>query len=230
MNRIYKNRSDAGRVLADRLEDHSRDKNLIVLALPRGGIPVGYEIATAFNVPMDVFLVRKLGLLGHEELAMGAIASGGVRVLNESLIRALQVRPETIELVARKEQAELERREEAFRGSRPFPQLEQRNVILVDDGLATGSTMRAAIEAVRQQKPQRLIVAVPVGAVESCQKIEPLVDELVCPLQPANFMAVGQWYDDFSQIEDEEVRELLDRVWEKQPRFPKESNQFHPKT
>jgi predicted phosphoribosyltransferase len=180
-----------------------------VLALPRGGVPVAYEVARALHAPLDVFLVRKLGLPGHEELAMGAVASGGVRVLNRDVVERLQIPDELIDAVTRRELQELERRERAYRGDRPFPDVHGKTVILVDDGLATGSTMRAAAEALRQQRPARLVVAVPAGSPETCDEFRAEVDEVVCAITPQPFYAVGLWYDDFSQTTDDEVRELL---------------------
>lgn len=182
---------------------------MIVLALPRGGVPVAYEVARALHVPLDIFLVRKLGVPGHEELAMGAIASGGVRVLNESVVRALDVSPDEIEEVARTEQEELERRQRAYRDDRPPLDVRGKTVILIDDGLATGSTMRAAVEALRQQGPAHIVVAVPVAAPSTCEEFQSIADEVVCVETPEPFRAVGLWYDDFSQTSDTEVYELL---------------------
>jgi predicted phosphoribosyltransferase len=206
------NRSEAGRVLADRLRKYSGVPNVLVLALPRGGVPVAYEVARVLNAPLDVFLVRKLGVPGHEELAMGAIASGGVRVLNPDAVNGLQISDDVIEAVAEKEQRELERREQLYRGDRPALDAKGRIVILVDDGLATGSTMRAAAAALRLQNPARIIVAVPVAAEETCNDLRNEVDEVVCAITPDSFLAVGLWYEDFSQTSDEEVRVLLERT------------------
>jgi putative phosphoribosyl transferase len=184
----------------------------VVLALPRGGVPVGYEVAKALGAPLDVFVVRKLGLPWHEELAMGAIASGGVRVLDPDLIRIARVSEDDIQRITASEQAELERRERRYRGARPFPDLRGKTVILVDDGLATGSTMRAAVAALRQEGPSRIIVAVPVASPETCDAFRDLADEVVCDITPEPFRAVGLWYDDFSQTTDDEVQELLERA------------------
>jgi putative phosphoribosyl transferase len=183
---------------------------VVVLALPRGGVPVAFEVAEALDAPLDIFLVRKLGLPGHPELAMGAIASGGVRVLNEDVVRWYGIPDRAIEAVAREEQAELERREREYRQGRPLIDLHGRTVILIDDGLATGSTMKAAVQAVRQHAPAHVVVAVPVGALASCEEFAGITDETVCARSPDPFSAVGQWYHDFSQTTDEEVRRLLE--------------------
>ena len=209
---MFRNRSEAGRWLADSLKAYARRPDVIVLAPPRGGVPVGFELARALEVPLDVFLVRKLGLPGQEELAMGAIASGGVRVLNDDVVQALAVPSSVIDRVARAEEEELRRRESAYRGSRPEPDLGGRVVILVDDGLATGSTMRAAVRAVKQMQPARVVVAVPVAAASTRDDLAAEVDEIVCETPPEPFLAVGRWYEDFSQTTDEEVRDLLERA------------------
>jgi putative phosphoribosyl transferase len=208
----FRNRREAGRRLAAELSSYANRPDVIVLALPRGGVPVGYEVATALQVPLDVFVVRKLGVPGHEELAMGALASGGVRILDEDLIRAAQVSDADIARVTAAELTELERRERQYRGDRPFPDLTGKTVILVDDGLATGSTMRAAIAALRHEGPSRIVVAVPVAAPQTCDSLRDVADVVVCALTPEPFRAVGLWYEDFSQTTDEEVRELLDRA------------------
>jgi putative phosphoribosyl transferase len=208
----FTNRTEAGRQLADDLKEYAGREDALVLALPRGGVPVAFEVARALGLPMDLFLVRKLGVPGHEELAMGAIASGGVRVLNEEVVRMFSPPEDTIARVAAQEQEELERRERAYRGGRRDLRLEGRTVILVDDGLATGSTMRAAAQAVRAQDPARIVVAVPVAAAETCDEFRGEVDEVVCTLTPEPFRAVGIWYDDFAQTTDEEVRDLLRRA------------------
>jgi putative phosphoribosyl transferase len=192
------------------LHDYAGRKDVIVLALPRGGVPVAFEVAKALGSPLEVFLVRKLGTPGHRELAMGAIASGGVRVLNDDVVQGLRISPDQIDAAVREEQQELERREAAYRGDRALPSLSDRVAILVDDGLATGSTMRAAAQAVKQQKPKRVIVAVPVGAPETCHDLNEVADEVVCARTPMPFSAVGQWYLNFEQTSDEEVRALLD--------------------
>jgi putative phosphoribosyl transferase len=207
--RIFADRREAGRELAKQIPAVTQAEHVVVLALPRGGVPVAYEIARALGATLDVFLVRKLGTPGHPELAMGAIASGGITVLNDDVVQALGIRPEQIEAVARKEQAELERRDSAYRKGRPLPSLADRTVILVDDGLATGSTMRAAVEAVKQQKPARVIVAVPVGAPETCRTLRETADAVICARTPTPFSAVGQWYRDFTQTTDDEVNALL---------------------
>jgi putative phosphoribosyl transferase len=207
----FADRVEAGRLLADQLGVYAGRADIIVLALPRGGVPIAYQISTRLRVPLDIFLVRKLGAPGQPELAMGAIATGGARVLNDDVIRYLGVSSEVIEAVARAEQVELERREQAYRGDRPSPDLHGRIVILVDDGLATGSSMRAAIAAVRTQQPARIVVAVPVAARETCEELKREVDEIICLRTPEPFSAVGLWYDDFSQTSDEEVRDLLAR-------------------
>jgi predicted phosphoribosyltransferase len=205
----FEDRADAGRRLAERLSEYADQPGVIVLALPRGGVPVAAEVARSIRAPLDVLLVRKLGVPGHEELAMGALASGGVRVLNEDVIRSLQIPDEVIDRVALKEQRELERREGAYRAARPHPKLWGRVVILIDDGLATGSTMRAAVSAVRAQGPSQIVVAVPVAAVSTCEEFQELADACVCLETPDPFQAVGLWYDNFSQTTDDEVRELL---------------------
>jgi len=208
----FQDRTEAGRLLAEKLMAYANRPDVLVLALPRGGVPVAFEVAKALNVPLDIFLVRKLGLPGHEELAMGAIASGGMRVLNEDVVHYLRVPNEVIEKVARREQQELERREREYRGDRPAPEVRGRTIILIDDGLATGSSMRAAVRALRQQQPARIIVAVPIAAESTCNEFKAEVDEIVCALTPEPFHAVGLWYEDFSQTTDEEVRDLLKRA------------------
>lgn len=205
----FQDRHHAGRQLAEKLRSYANQPNLLVLGLPRGGVPVAYEVAQELNAPLDVVLVRKLGLPGHEELAMGAIASGGMRVLNEQVLQMVNIDERTIARVTEEEQRELERRELAYRGDRPKLNVCGRTVILVDDGLATGSTMLAAALALRKQDPARLIVAVPVAAAETCEKIRAEVDEVVCALTPESFHAVGLWYEHFPQTSDEEVRILL---------------------
>jgi predicted phosphoribosyltransferase len=205
----FANRREAGLALARQLSHLAGRADLVVLALPRGGVPVGFEIARALGAPLDVFVVRKIGLPGYAELAMGAIASGGIRVLNEDVVRWYRPSPEALEAVTRSERLELERRERTYRQNRPLTPVEGRVAILVDDGLATGSTMRAAVLAVRRLKPARVIVAVPVGARETCAALRDIADEVVCALTPEPLRAVGLWYEDFSQTSDEEVRELL---------------------
>jgi len=205
----FADRREAGIVLAGHLEHLAGRDDVVVLGLPRGGIPVAHEVAVALGAPMDVFVVRKLGMPRQPELAMGAIASGGVRVLNEDLLAWYRVPRETLEAITRAERAELERRERAYRGGRAPVPLERRTAILVDDGLATGSTMRAAVEAVRRLRPARVVVAVPVGARETCQALRGLADEVICSVEPEAFRAVGLWYEDFAQTTDDEVRRLL---------------------
>jgi putative phosphoribosyl transferase len=209
---IFKNRADAGRKLAARLTRYADRGDVLVLALPRGGVPVAYEVAKELKAPLDVFLVRKLGVPGHEELAMGAIASGGVRVVNEELVNYLGIPDEVIDAIAAVEQRELERRALAYRDDRTPPDVKDRVVILIDDGLATGSTMRAAAASLRLQKPRRIVVAVPVSSPETCDEFRSEVDEIVCAFTPENLQGVGLWYEDFSQTSDEEVRELLKRA------------------
>ena len=208
----FRDRFEAGRRLAARLRDYAGRDDVIVLALPRGGVPVAYEVARALRAPLDVFLVRKLGVPGHEELAMGAIASGGVRVLNEEVVRPLRIPPQVIDEAARRELAELRRREREYRDARPPVDVAGKTVILVDDGLATGSTMLAAAGALRRMGPARLVVAVPVGAPETCERFQPMADDVVCAVTPEPFHAVGNWYEDFSQTSDDEVRDLLARA------------------
>jgi predicted phosphoribosyltransferase len=212
MGARFLNRTEAGKLLAEKLSRYAGQSNLLVLALPRGGVPVGYEVARALHAPLDVFVVRKLGVPGHEELAMGAIASGGVRVVNRSLIRELRLSREDVEAVTAVERRELERRERAYRGGGPRADPRGRTVILVDDGLATGATMRAAAQALREQEPARIVVAVPVAAPETCEMFQREVDETICAITPEPFYAVGLWYEDFSETTDDEVRDLLSRA------------------
>lgn len=207
--RPFNDRREAGAVLAARLDNYKDRNDVVVLALPRGGVPVAYEVAQRLRAPLDVFLVRKLGMPGHPEFAMGAIASGGVRVLNEDIVRWYRIPEAVIDQVARQEQAELERRERAYRDRTPPLQLKGRTVLLIDDGLATGSSMKAAVQAVRAHEPARIVVAVPVGAPDTCREFEDVADETVCARTPEPFSAVGLWYRDFSQTSDAEVRELL---------------------
>jgi putative phosphoribosyl transferase len=210
MDQRFANRRAAGVELASKLQQYAGRDDVVVLALPRGGVPVAFEVAGALDAALDIFLVRKLGLPGHPELAMGALASGGVRVLNEDVVRWYGVPDRAIEAVAREEQAELERREREYRQGRPLVDLRGKTLILVDDGLATGSTMKAAVQAARQHEPDRVVVAVPVGAPSICEQLAGIADETVCARTPEPFSAVGQWYYDFSQTTDEEVRELLE--------------------
>jgi putative phosphoribosyl transferase len=213
----FRDRSDAGQQLAARLSEYADRTDVLVLALPRGGVPVGWEVARALHAPLDVFLVRKLGVPGHEELAMGAIASGGVRVLNEDALHALHISDEVIEEVAAEELRELARRERLYRGDRPTPDVRGRTILLVDDGLATGSSMRAAVAALRRLGPARIVVAVPVGAADTCTSLRDDADDVVCVFTPEPFCAVGMWYDEFEQTSDDEVRDLLARADEHAP-------------
>lgn len=206
----YADRADGGRALARLLAAYGGEPGLLVLALPRGGVPVGYEVARALGAELDVLVVRKLGVPGHEELAMGAIGPGGVRVLNEDVIEPLGIEPDELELAAEREALEVTRREARYRGGRPPLEVRGRTVIVVDDGLATGSTMRAAVATLSRLSPRKLVVAVPVGAPETVAILAREADEVVCPLQPEYFQAVGLWYDEFGQTEDEEVRALLE--------------------
>jgi putative phosphoribosyl transferase len=207
--RPFANRREAGVEVSSKLRHYAGRHDVVVLALPRGGVPVAFEIAEALDAPLDIFLVRKLGMPGHPEYAMGAIASGGVRVLSDEVVRAYAIPQAAIEAIARQEQAELERREREYRKGRSLTDLRGRVVILVDDGLATGSTMRAAVQAVRQHRPARVVVAVPVGAPSTCEEFADITDETICARAPESFSAVGQWYLDFSQTTDEEVQTLL---------------------
>jgi putative phosphoribosyl transferase len=209
--RVFNDRVEAGQVLAERLKHYADRPDVIVLALPRGGVPVAYEVAKALHAPMDVFIVRKLGIPGYEELAMGAVASGGARVLNDQVVRGLSIPDSVIDAVANWELRELERRERLYRGNRPPPDVRGKAVILVDDGLATGSTMLAAVQALRKLGPARIVVAVPVASLDTCELLNEYVEETVCATTPEPFYAVGLWYRDFSQTTDEEVRELLER-------------------
>ena len=205
----FKDRSMAGQYLADKLHNYANDPNAVVLGLPRGGVVVAFEVARELGLPLDIFLVRKLGVPGYEELAMGAIASGGVRVMNENVMSQINIPAEAVEAVARREEMELKRREEAYRDDRPRLEVKERTVILIDDGLATGATMRAAVAALRKQRPGRIVIAVPVAAQDTCDEFRADVDEIICGITPPQFRAVGVWYEDFSQTTDEEVQQLL---------------------
>lgn len=208
----FRDRTDAGRVLAELLRHHAGDPRVLVLALPRGGVPVGYEIARALGAPLDVFVVRKLGVPGHEELALGAIASGNLLVLNDDVVHALRLTRDVIDAIAAEEGRELERRETAYRGTRPRIDPSGKVIIIVDDGLATGATMRAAVRALRDKGADLLIVAVPAAAPQTCAELQMEVDEIVCAITPEPFDAVGLWYEDFSQTTDAEVQDLLERA------------------
>lgn len=216
----FRDRTEAGRLLARRLRRYAGRSDVIVLALPRGGVPVAYEIATALKAPLEVFIVRKLGVPGQEELAMGAIASGGVTVLSEDLIADLGLQREDIAQVTARELIELGRRERVFRGDRPFPSLQGRVAILVDDGIATGATMRAAVRAIRQQRPSCISVAVPVGAPQALEALQDEADELICLLSPDPLLGIGAWYEDFAQLTDEEVIAYLERARDGAPCQP----------
>jgi len=212
MDERFQNRTEAGRRLAAALVRYAGRNDVLVLGLPRGGVPVAFEIASALDAPLDVFIVRKLGLPGHEEFGIGAIASGGMRIVDESVLRAYGVDADTLDQITTRELRELGRREQLYRDGRPFPAIENRIVILVDDGLATGSTMRAAVAALREKRPREIVVAVPVGARETCAAMAALADEIVCLETPDPFYAVGLWYMNFEQTEDEEVHDLLERA------------------
>jgi len=209
---IFRDRTEAGQILASKLTKYVNQVDTVILALPRGGVPVAYEIGKELGLPIDIFVVRKLGVPGHEELAMGAIASGGVRHINRDVVDQLRIDSETIDAASRREQKEIERRERLYRSQRPSVDVRNKTVILVDDGLATGSTMRAAIAALRQHRPARIVVAVPTAAPQTCSEIADEVDEIICAATPETFYAVGQWYQEFSQTTDDEVRELLARA------------------
>lgn len=209
---IFENRVEAGRNLAGKLQKYASRKDVVVLGIPRGGVPVAFEVANALGAPLDIFLSRKLGVPGQEELAFGALATGGVRILDEDLIRKLGISTEEIDRITRTVQAELERREQVYRGHRSALRIEGQTVLLIDDGIATGSSMRAAIEALRELKPAGVVVAVPVAPLSTCNRLRSEVDELVCVYSPEYFFAIGQFYEDFSQVADEEVTELLRRA------------------
>ncbi len=212
MRPYFLDRHDAGRRVAAALRKYADRPDLIVLALPRGGVPVGYEVAQDLHAPLDVFIVRKLGVPGHEELAMGAIATGGVRILDRNLVEMLGLSPADIDRVTAFEQRELERRENLYRDRRPPPDVVGRTVILVDDGLATGSTMRAAVQALRQEGVRSIVVAVPIAPPDTCESLREEVDDIICAVTPEPFRAVGIWYVDFSETSDQEVRDLLEQA------------------
>jgi len=205
----FTDRFEAGKVLAEELKDYANKPEVIILALPRGGVPVAYEVAKALAAELDVFIVRKLGVPWQEELAMGAIGMPGIVVFNDNIIDALNISQDEIDHAISVESQEMQRRDKEYRGNRPFPDLANKTVILVDDGIATGATIRAAIQALKRQNPTKIIVAVPVAAIDTCQEISKIVDKLICPLQPKEFYGVGAWYNDFSQTTDAEVHALL---------------------
>jgi putative phosphoribosyl transferase len=211
-NMAFRDRSEAGKLLAQQLLHYRDRSDVLVLALPRGGVPVAFEVAKILHAPLDIFLVRKLGLPGQEELAMGAVASGNVQVLNDDVVRPLGIPDELIQNVAERELRTLQRQEAVYRRGQPSQSVAGRTIILVDDGLATGTTMRAAIKALRQEQPKRLVVAVPIGAAETCREFRAEADEVVCAKAPEQFMAVGLWYQDFSPTQDDEVRRLLEEA------------------
>ena len=223
----FADRREAGDALAGQLDRFTGRSDVVVLALPRGGVPVGRQVAQRLGIGLDVFVVRKLGLPGHSELAMGAIASGDVQVLNEDVVTMYRLPPAAIEAVTRAERSELERREQAYRCGHPLSRVEGRTVILVDDGLATGSTMRAAVLAVRRLRPEHIVVAVPVGSWQACHDLREIADDVVCPFTPEPFQAVGLWYEDFSQTTDEEVRRLLSQSGGAATRFPGARDAVH---
>ena len=208
----FRDRKEAGKLLAEQLVTYANQQNVIVLALPRGGVPVGFEIAQALHVPLDVIVVRKLGVPGQEELAMGAIATGGIRILNKDVVQFLDISDEVIDEITTHEIQELERRERLYRGERPAYDISGRTVILVDDGIATGATMQAAVAAIKLRQPSRIIIAVPTAAPSTCDEFAVEVDELVCVIRPEPFIAVGYWYRQFSQTSDEDVRSLLEQA------------------
>lgn len=209
MRQKFQNRTEAGKLLAAQLTEYAHRHDVLVLGLPRGGVPVAYEIAQALDAPLDVCLVRKLGVPGHQELAMGAISTGGVRVINDNVVDWLRINQQTIDAVATIEARELERRNLIYRGDRPLPKITDRTIILVDDGIATGATIRAAIATIKQQQPRELVLAVPVAGVSTCEELATAVDKVVCVLMPENLYAIGIWYENFAQTSDAEVCELL---------------------
>ena len=218
---LFRDRSEAGRLLATKLPAYANRADLLVLALPRGGVPAGFEVAKALHAPLDVFVVRKLGVPGHEELAMGALATGNVRVLNHDVVRSLRIPTKVIDEVAAREQQELARRERLYRGDRPPPEVRGRTVILVDDGLATGASMYAAVSALKRLQPSRIVVAVPAAAPATCDEFRAEVDDIVCAVTPEPFYSVGTWYEDFSPTTDEEVHDLLQRAAEQYGAAPR---------
>jgi putative phosphoribosyl transferase len=206
---IFVDRVDAGLKLAKKLDAYARQNDVLVLAIPRGGVPVAFQVACELSAPLDVFVVRKLGVPSREELAFGAIATGGIRILDEQIVESMGISDMQIERITAKEKDELDRRERVYRGNRPFPNLENKTVILVDDGIATGASTRAAISALRQLKPARIVLAVPVAPAATCESLQREVDDLICVFMPQFFFSIGQFYDDFSQVSDQEVMNLL---------------------
>jgi putative phosphoribosyl transferase len=209
---IYPDRTSAGKFLGHKLREYTNRDDVLVLAIPRGGVPVAFEVADSLDAPLDIFVVRKLGVPGREELAMGAIATGGIRLLNKTVVDHFKISSTLIDAITKREMLELERRQRTYRGDRPEPEVAGKVVILVDDGLATGSTMRAAVQALRHEAPAKIIVAVPVSAVEACDKKKMGADEIVWGATPEPFYEVGRWYDDFSQTTDQEVAELINEA------------------
>ena len=212
MQKRFADRLDAGQQLAAQLASYADRADVLVLGLPRGGVPIAYEIAKALHLPLDICLVRKLGVPKQPELAMGAIASGGIMVLNQEVLRSFHIPDSVVQEVAAVEQQELERREQVYRGDRPMPEVSDRTVILADDGIATGSTLRAAVAILREQEPERIVVAVPVAPPASCEQLKTVVDELICLVTPDRLYSIGQWYQDFSQTTDAEVCQLLEQA------------------
>lgn len=205
----YRDRYHAGKIVASHMENYLNKKNTLVLALPRGGVPVAYEIASQLHLPLDLFIVRKLGVPGHPELALGALAMGGVIVFNQDILNRLNITKDEISAIQHKEAIELERRMKAYRGNRPYPEIQGKTIILVDDGIATGASMRVALKGLRQMQPASIVIAVPVADQAVIDEFEPLVDAFICPLRPQSLQSVGLWYEDFSQTEDQEVQNLL---------------------
>lgn len=214
---FFNDRTDAGKILSERLSEYANREDVLILALPRGGVPVAFEVAKELNLKMDIFIVRKLGVPGNEELAMGAIASGNIRVLNEDVIRSFRIPQKAIDEATANELGELERRERIYRKNRPVPKISGSTVILIDDGLATGATMRAAVAAVKTKNPAKVIIAVPVAAPDTCSDFGSEVDEVMCVATPEPFYGVGAWYEDFSQTTDKEVCDLLDKATKIKP-------------
>jgi putative phosphoribosyl transferase len=223
----FRDRPEAGRLLAEKLSGYKNRPDVLVLALPRGGVPVAFEVANALNAPLDLLMVRKLGVPGQKELAMGAIATGGGIVLDKELINLLRLSGETINFVVSEEQEELDRRDRIYRKGRPFPELRNRTVIVVDDGIATGSTMKVAIKSLRERQPARIIVAVPTGSITACSELKKEVDEFVCIMMPEPYFTVGLWYQDFSQITDKAVSKLLEQAEKRSSISPKEKVQIN---